>query len=107
MRPDMLWISSVPSPAMRDNLLSTYGQWDADDLCCDMLGGLYEGFDDVERRGMIVWSDPWQPESWEVTAGFARKWKFLLRGCDELLAATDRWRAGRGEESLEINWDEE
>lgn len=107
MRPDMLWISSVPSPAMRDNLLLTYGQWDADDLCCDMLGGLYEGFDDVERRGMIVWSDPWQPESWEVTAGFARKWKFLLRGCDELLAATDRWRAGRGEEPLVIDWDEE
>ncbi|KJR89128.1 uncharacterized protein SPSK_06358 [Sporothrix schenckii 1099-18] len=106
-RPDMLWISSVPSPAMRDNLLRTYGQWDPDDLCCDLLGGLYEGFDDVERRGIIVWSDPWLPDSWEVTPGFAKKWPFLLTGCDELMAATDRWRAGRGEEPLAIDWGKE
>ncbi|CAK7200945.1 hypothetical protein SEUCBS139899_003645 [Sporothrix eucalyptigena] len=103
---DMLWISSVPSPAMRDNLIRTYGQWDPDDLCCDLLGGLYEGFNDVERRGMIVWSDPWRPEGWEVTAGFARKWGFLLRGCGELLAATDRWRAERGEEPLVVEWED-
>ncbi|CAK7235474.1 hypothetical protein SCUCBS95973_009282 [Sporothrix curviconia] len=97
---DMLWICSMSSPAMRDNLIRTYGQWDQDDLCCDALGGLYEGFDDVEHRGMIVWSDPWKPDSWEVSPGFARKWSFLLLGCDELLAATDMWRARRGEEPL-------
>ncbi|CAK7209619.1 hypothetical protein SBRCBS47491_000504 [Sporothrix bragantina] len=105
--PEMLWISSVPSPAMRDNLIRTYGQWDRDDLCCDALGGLYEGYDDVERRGMIVWSDPWRPDSWEVTPGFARKWAFLLHGCDELMAATDMWRARRGEEPLAtVAWHE-
>ena len=105
-RPEMLWISSVPSSAMRDNMIRTYGQWDQDDLCCDLLGGLYEGFDDVQRRGMIVWSDPWLPDSWEITTGFARKWAFLLHGCDDLLAATDRWRARRGEEPLTVALEE-
>lgn len=98
--PHPVWIGTAPDPAMRDNLIKNYGRFDDDDLCCDMLGGLYEGFNDVERRGMIAWSDPWSPDGWEVTEGFARKWGFLLKGCTQLRSSTNRWRAQRGEEPL-------
>jgi len=98
--PHPVWIGTAPDPAMRDNLIKNYGRFDDDDFCCDMLGGLYEGFNDIERRGMIVWSDPWSPDGWEVTEGFARKWSFLLEGCTQLMSSTNKWRAQRGEEPL-------
>ena len=98
--PHPVWIGTAPDPAMRDNLIRNYGRFDEDDLCCDMLGGLYEGFNDVERRGMIAWNDPWCPDGWEVTEGFARKWGYLLKGCSQLILSTNRWRAQRGEEPL-------
>lgn len=98
--PHPVWIGIAPDPAMRDNLIRNHGRFDEDDFCCDLSGGLYEGFDDIERRGMIAWSDPWSPDGWEVTEGFARKWGFLLKGCTQLALATNRWRAARGEEPL-------
>lgn len=98
--PHPVWIGTAPDPAMRDNLIKNHERFDHDDLCCDMLGGLYEGFNDVERRGMIAWSDPWSPDGWEVSEGFARKWKYLLKGCSQLMLSTNRWRARRGEEPL-------
>jgi len=87
---------------MRDNLILNSGKYDQDDFCCDLVGGLYEGFDDVEMRGILVWSDPWCAEGWEVTEGFARKWGFLLKGCDALLEATNKHRASRYEEKLVV-----
>ncbi|ETS73515.1 hypothetical protein PFICI_14461 [Pestalotiopsis fici W106-1] len=101
--PHDLWIDMIPFPAMRDNLimLSECGDGiDEDDFCEDALGGLYEGYDEIETRGIIVWGEPWCPSGWEVSAGFARKWARLLKGCDELLEATQRYRLARGEERL-------
>jgi len=94
------WIDAVPIPAMRDNLILNYDSIDQDDLCCDLLGGLYEGFDDVALTGVIVWSQPWHVGGWEVSEGFARKWGFLLKGCAELIESTNRWRDMRGEDRL-------
>jgi hypothetical protein len=87
---------------MRDNMILLTGKYDHDDLCNDLVGGLYEGFNDVEMRGMIVWSDPWHPDGWEITEGFVRKWGFLLRGCGKLIESTNRWRALRYEERLVV-----
>ncbi len=94
------WIDTVPDPAMRDNLIRCGDTCDLDDLCDDLMGGLYEGFNDADRRGIMVWSDPWCVESWEISDGFAAKWGFLLRGCHALMDATNRWRELRGEERL-------
>jgi len=33
------------------------GKYDSDDLFYDLGQGLYEGFDDAERRGYLVWGD--------------------------------------------------
>lgn len=92
----------IPIPAMRDNLVLHQASIDEDEFCEDALGGLYEGYDDIERRGIIVWGEPWSPSSWEVTEGFAKKYGFLLRGCEELMEATQRFREARGEERLVV-----
>ncbi|KAI2632158.1 hypothetical protein GGR54DRAFT_634926 [Hypoxylon sp. NC1633] len=61
-----VWVDLFPWSAMRDNLLTHRGEYDEDDLCVDMVGGLYEGFDEVETRGLIVWGEPWSEHGWEV-----------------------------------------
>ncbi|KAF2468690.1 uncharacterized protein BDR25DRAFT_343988 [Lindgomyces ingoldianus] len=96
------WIDAVPSPPLRDNLIQHYGTWDVDDWCEDVMGGLYEGFDDCKQRGMLVWGDPWREESWEFSEGFVEKWGWMLKGCRELVEATNRWRESRGEERLVV-----
>jgi hypothetical protein len=98
--PHDYWIDAVPAPEMRDNLIRLQGSYDGDDLCVDLCGGLYDGFDEIELRGILVWGDPWRSDAWEVTEGFVRKWGFVLRGCDGLMEATNKYRAARGEERL-------
>lgn len=71
-------------------------------MCDDICGGLYDGFDDVESRGLLVWGDPWLVSSWEISPGFAKKWAFLLKGCGEMVHATNAWRESRGEEPLVV-----
>ncbi len=97
-----LWIDAMPDPAMRDNLIRYIGAFDPDDLCTDLVGGLFDGYDDVEKRGLIIWSDPWRIESLEISEGFARKWSFLLRGCRRMMEATNHWREMRGEDRLVV-----
>ncbi|KAI1337589.1 hypothetical protein F5Y15DRAFT_389671 [Xylariaceae sp. FL0016] len=92
----------MPWPRMRDNLITHQGTFDEDDLCMDIMGGLYEGFDNCKLRGLIVWGEPWSESGWEVTEAFAKKWSFLLRGCNALVDATNRYREARGEERLSI-----
>lgn len=83
------WIDIIPWASMRDSLILNAGSYDEDDLCNDMAGGLYEGYDDSETRGLIIWGEPWSESGWEASEGFAKKWGFLLKGCDTLLTATD------------------
>jgi hypothetical protein len=94
------WILSFPCQRLRDNLLWEQGKYDEDELCEDVCGGLYEGYDDCEARGLLVWSSPWEVGSWEISVGFGERWGWLLEGCDEMWRATDRWRERRGEDSL-------
>lgn len=87
---------------MRDNLIRLSQQYDAHDLQRDLAKSLYEGFVDGEQRGCLVWGEPWTVNGWEVSRGFVRKWGFLLKGCSDLVASTNRWRESRGEDPLII-----
>lgn len=89
-----------PCPEVRDSLIRAAGMIDEDDLWADCIGGLYEGFpdDEIERRGLIAWSPPWDIAGWEMSEGFLRKWGWLFKGLPGPLAATNRWRIERGEE---------
>lgn len=96
------WVDVVPHPRWRDNVLLALGTFDEDELWSDTMGGLFEGFpqSEIERRGVIVWSPPWDVRGWEVTEGFWKKWGFLMKGCYDVLEATNYWRRQRGEEPL-------
>jgi hypothetical protein len=111
------WIDSVPCPRLRDNLIlastasTSYHQipipasnsthaLDEDALCTDICGGIYDGLDDCATRGLLLWGDPWVVSNWEVTQGFVGKWGWLLKGCTEMVEASNAWRGSRGEEGL-------
>ncbi|KAJ0420963.1 hypothetical protein BJY00DRAFT_312631 [Aspergillus carlsbadensis] len=96
------WIDLFPSPECRDRLIRATGTFDEDELWEDCIGGLYEGFpdDEIQRRGLIAWSPPWDVSGWEMSEGFVRKWGWLVRGVPGMLEATNRWRSGRGEGAL-------
>lgn len=98
------WIDIIPHPTWRDNLILAQGTYDADDLCNDVVGGLWDEVPgpDVAERGVIAWSPPWDIGGWEVSEGFLKKWGWLLRGCGEVFEATNRWRRMRGEEDLVV-----
>lgn len=93
------WIDLLPSPRMRDNAIRTQHRYTSSELCADLLGGLMGRQNDVDS-GLIVWSNPWEPNGWELTEGFIRKWGFLIQGCTDLFESTNRWRDIRGEERL-------
>ncbi|KAI0460526.1 hypothetical protein F5B21DRAFT_519253 [Xylaria acuta] len=96
------WIDMFPCPEGRDRLIRAAGTFDEDELWADCIGGLYEGFpdDEVERRGLIAWSPPWDITGWEMSEGFLRKWGWLFKGLPGALEATNRWRMERGMEPL-------
>lgn len=98
--PHAFWINAIPFPRLRDNLIIMSGKYDSDGLLYDLGQGLYEGFDDPERRGFLVWGDPWRADGWEVSEGFAGKWGWMLAGCMDVMEFTNRWRDIRGEEKL-------
>ncbi|KAH7413093.1 hypothetical protein BKA64DRAFT_660262 [Cadophora sp. MPI-SDFR-AT-0126] len=91
------WIDLFPFPAMRDNMLALGEDYEDDDLCYDLVETCHAP---SENSGLIVWSDASRPESWEVTEEFARKWGWILRGCEELMRSTNTWRRHRGEDDL-------
>lgn len=92
------WIDLFPSPIIRDNLLKRGNDWDDEELCTDIMG-FWEG-NSTGPNGLIVWGEPSDPSNWEVTEGFIRKWGWVVKGCGEVLRATNYWRAKRGEEPL-------
>ncbi|KAI1069358.1 hypothetical protein LB507_008738 [Fusarium sp. FIESC RH6] len=96
------WVDLFPSPEGRDNLIRALGTFDEDELWADCIGGLYEGYpdDEMERRGMIAWSPPWDISGWEMSEGFVEKWGWLFRGLPGPFEATNRWRIERGENPL-------
>ncbi|KAE9375049.1 hypothetical protein N431DRAFT_544159 [Stipitochalara longipes BDJ] len=98
------WIDIIPHPTWRDNLILAQGTYDVDDICNDVVGGLWDEVPglDVTERGIIAWSPPWDIGGWEASEGFLKKWGWLLRGCSEVVEATNRWRRMRGEEDLVV-----
>ncbi|KAI3318144.1 hypothetical protein HD806DRAFT_512625 [Xylariaceae sp. AK1471] len=94
-------IDLSPSPRFRDNVI-LYGGPYMEELSADIYGGLFEGSNDLETQGVLVWGDPWLEDSWELTEAFVKKWRFMLKGCAHLIEATNRWREIRGEDRLVV-----
>lgn len=101
-KPHPFWMDTLPFPRIRDNMIFLAGTYDEDDLYSDLGRDIYEGFEDTERRGFVSWKDPWSADGWEISDGFAKKWGFLLAGCSEEIALTNKWRRMRDEEDLVV-----
>ncbi|KAH7029771.1 uncharacterized protein B0I36DRAFT_375104 [Microdochium trichocladiopsis] len=94
------WLDLFPLPRLRDNMLAT--------TRCMPLEEEDELFDHIleasgpkrEWAGFMVWGEPWDPRSWEVSVPFLRNWGFLLRGCPEIIMSTNAWRRRRREQPI-------
>ncbi|CAI7643445.1 unnamed protein product [Penicillium glandicola] len=91
------WLDFFPLPKMRDNLIEAGDDWDDEQLCHDIMGFWGES---TMNSGLLVWGEPWNVQNWEVTEPFLKKWQWVVRGCPELMNATNSWRARRGERPI-------
>jgi hypothetical protein len=108
-----------PFPEIRDRFILAQDSIDDLELCHDLIFGLNSSVEvdsarscrnDVEdadaasmmtdRTGLIVWGDPWLPDSWEIGEAFARKYRSLMD--DKAIECTNYWREMRGEEPLDL-----
>lgn len=55
------------------------------------------------RKGLIVWGEPHEIQSWEATPGFLAKWAWAVEGCEELVEISNRWRMRRGEDPMRLS----
>lgn len=120
------WIDSIPFPRMRDNLINSEVDYDPKDLAFDLTGNLIDfpsfhrlnsptNIGNVEdksevpnsdnestgsRNGLVIWGEPHEPGNWEVSPGFLLKWWWTLKGCQDVLESSNRWRLLRDEEPL-------
>ncbi|KAJ6010033.1 hypothetical protein N7522_005049, partial [Penicillium canescens] len=126
VHPHSNWIDMFPFPQIRDNLIQCEAYVDVVDFLKDLFGDmvndnlsitpetsgsfstsakiLIQGEDDdmvtAGRKGLIVWGEAHLKESWEATPGFLKKWACLLKGCEELIEISNRWRTIRGENPI-------
>ncbi|KAH8680002.1 hypothetical protein BGZ60DRAFT_481645 [Tricladium varicosporioides] len=97
--PHHVLIDLFPLPEVRNNLLLAGNQYDSEALAADIFDvGVQSHL--PERQGFIVWGEPWDAGGWEVSESFAKRWPWVLNGCNELLRSTDYWRMKRGEKGL-------
>ncbi|GLA50058.1 hypothetical protein AnigIFM63604_006077 [Aspergillus niger] len=96
--PHHTWIDLFPCPIMRNNLIRVGDDWDDEELCTDIMG-FWDGTS-TGPFGLIIWGEPSDPRSWEITEGFLKKWGRLVHGCVDLMWSTNHWRAKRGERPL-------
>ncbi|KAH7008976.1 hypothetical protein EDB80DRAFT_777452 [Ilyonectria destructans] len=100
------WVDLLPLPRMRDNLIWAFQTIDERELGTDIVNvhDIYSSISVAgEKPTLIVWDDPSNPQSWEASSGFLWKWGYLLRGCQELIKATNHWREVRGEKPFVID----
>jgi hypothetical protein len=94
------WIDTLPIPGMRDNLLRAGDTYDDTELCADLVGFCNKS---TGRTGMIIWGEPWDANSYEMTEDFVSHWGWTVKGCKQLLQAINYWRQRWGEEPLDFD----
>lgn len=102
------WVDLIPSAQFRDNILRATLTW-ADgekdfetDLCKDLTGA-GELQLTCARPGLMVWGDPCDSTSWEMSNEFACKWPEIVYGCWDMIDSTNYWRKSRGEPLLRLD----
>lgn len=91
------WLDCFPFPRMRDNLINALEGFDDCELCTDIMDPANGNV------GIMVWGDPWLPQTWEVSELFVQKWSWVIDGCSEVLVHSNYWRARRCLKRLKIS----
>lgn len=96
------WIDLLPFPRLRDNVLLAVeaGLLDEDELCVDVVETEAVWGHEESKPALIVWGKASDSGGWEVNPAFVRRWGWLLRGCSDIVAATNYWRERRGENRI-------
>ncbi|KAM6528918.1 hypothetical protein FALCPG4_009870 [Fusarium falciforme] len=94
------WIDLLPLPRLRDNLIRAFQIINEREIGSDIMSVQAVA---GEKPTLIVWGDPSNPRWWEASPAFLLKWGYLLRGCQELIEATNYWRERRGEKPFRID----
>lgn len=95
------WIDLCPQPSLRDALLRRLHHLDEDEFCHHLFLQSHMS-DDDGMIGMVVWGEPWDPASYEISATMVRKWPWLADECPDIVRTTNYWRAMRRERPLRI-----
>jgi hypothetical protein len=111
------WIGMIPWPKVRDTLIEQHTNFDHWEFILGLVGEEPEPVppstqisgvdhnDDVTfgHQGLIVWGEPHDAGSWEVTPGFLAKWTWVFAGCNEVIDISNRWRAVRDADPLPMS----
>ncbi|KAJ5977852.1 hypothetical protein N7501_001194 [Penicillium viridicatum] len=91
------WLDFFPFRRMRDNLISARDELDDGQLCVDIMA-----FWDISTKScsLLVWGEPSDPKSWEITEEFLKKWPWVMRGELGLLESTNYWQRKRGDDII-------
>ncbi|KAK8875286.1 hypothetical protein PGQ11_005800 [Apiospora arundinis] len=94
------WLDLFPFPKLRDNLLLASAVLSPEDeqrLFDDIME---PGGAGSEWGGLVVWGEPWDPQSWEISLPFLRRWGWLVSDSPEIVTSTNYWREQRGEKPI-------
>lgn len=91
-----------PDAVVRDNAIRSWAKGLPYGFLCTNLAGR-RSWHEIElpaRHSCILWGDADNADNWEVTEAFADRWPYLVKGAFRLQAATNKWRALRGERPI-------
>lgn len=92
----------APSRNRKDNLTFTVSD-PASRPTVPLAAGRDEDEVTAGRRGLVVWGEPHEMQSWEATPGFFAKYAWAVEGCDDIVRSSNRWRLLRGEEPIHFS----
>ena len=95
------WVDLFPLPRMPDNFLLAITSILPPEKEAQLWEDVVELGGEKDWSGFVVWGESWDPRNWEATVPFLRRWGWLLRGCPEIVEATNYWRCCRGESPIE------
>ena len=98
-------VDVLPYPRFRHQLMQALaaGKLDEESFCADIRES---GALDTEgsRCGLLCWGSPDDIDGWEMSAHFARRWWFVLQGCERLFESTNLWRSKRSEVAIGLSF---
>lgn len=91
------WLDLFPFPKLRDNLLVALSFLSVEEEQQLFEDIMESSGNKSEWTGLVVWGEPWDPQSWELSVPFMERWAWLINGCPEIISSTNHWRRKRGE----------